>query len=216
MGKSLRLIGKAQNGLRVSEDHELVARLEDIVAVEGAHHRICLLDGEDIHAQLLAGIDVGEALARPLHGAGDLEDGVLRVDVDIVDDVLRVQPHGELFGDIAVGVDDLVGAHTHEELALDLGSRPRDDPLCPQVLEVGRDLERSLKIFPDGDDTGIIRGHIHGAEAVEIHTVRDEGIRILRRDGIDRILALVHDGDFVAHGEHLLPERAPELSHSYE
>ena len=117
---------------QVSKCTVCVADRDMIVAVAGPAKRE--FHGQNIHAEFFARVDLDKRFARPLFGNGDLEDRILIVDVDKIDDIRRIDAHGEFFRHVAVGINHLVRPRAREELALNIGRRLGNDSLCAQIL----------------------------------------------------------------------------------
>ena len=99
----------------------MVVLAEDIVA-GGEGDRIVLLDREDVEPVLLADVGAHQVLAHPFARDFDLEHAVIGSQLYEVEDVVRIEAHRRLEGEVLFGIDDFVGAVAQQEFALYLAA----------------------------------------------------------------------------------------------
>ena len=157
------------------------------------------LHGHDVHVPGAAHVQLAHGATGPRAGHGDLVDGVVPVELEVVEDAVRAVADGGPDGELLLRVDHLIRAVPQEEFRVDAPGGAGHDELRPEFFQEGRGLEGALEIIADGDDGEV---EIRDAERFEkgaVRAVPDEPAGEVRERHVH---ALLH----ALHSEHLMME----------
>ena len=134
---------------------------------------MAFFDRKNIDVVFSAGVNVHDLFPVPFARYRKLENRIFGVQLDIIIYLCGIQLNGQLFGNIAVGIDDFVCAVAEQELPLDLRGRLGNHVFRAEVFQKRGDLEGGLEVVADRHHADVERGDIHRGKIVRVHAVCD-------------------------------------------
>lgn len=196
-------------------DDDVVFGGEDVAGDGEDGFRPALLDGEDVEVIFFADIGGYDVLAHPFFRDGELEDAVIVIQLDEVEYIFRVIAHGGFERHILLRIDDLVGAVTEQELALDFAAGHGNDVFCAQIFGERAHFKGRLEAGAHGYEHDVEVIHADFLQHFFLRAVAGECVGEAGREALDDVLVLIHDHDLIAHIREVLREICAESSHSY-
>ena len=94
----------------MSDDHKMLLLLEDIVRTGHELHVAIRFHTDDICVIHGAEINILDGMTDPFRQRRNFIDGVAIPKLHVIKDLIGGETYGDFFSDIAVGVNDLIGA----------------------------------------------------------------------------------------------------------
>ena len=173
-----------------------------------------MLHAEDIDAVFPADIQLANAVALPAFRHGDLDDGVVFIQLYVVEDVVGGIANGCPFCQLLFRVSHCVRAVTQQEFRLHIPLGPGHHIFCAQLLEQRCCFQRVLKAPADGNIADIIVADTQRAQKIHPGAVADLRVGDKGHTLVDPLLIPVHRHYLVSQPAQLHSQMPPEAAKS--